>query len=168
MTIILHGHQIEGKAAIPFNRVRPRLAAWFQAQRDAGRIDMRYLLEWGPEYEDSKNGQASLASSIPFFVLLMVLMVVMLFNNLCQSLIIWLTVPLAMIGVTMRLLLFNQPFNFMAILGTLSLAGMLIKNAIVLIDEMTLNLSKRMAPTRRWSWWERAVSRHRSCQRLLG
>jgi multidrug efflux pump subunit AcrB len=66
----------------------------------------------------------------------------MLFNNLRQPLVIWLTVPLAMIGVTAGLLLFDQPFNFMAILGTLSLSGMLIKNSIVLIDEINLNLSK--------------------------
>jgi multidrug efflux pump subunit AcrB len=51
-------------------------------------------------------------------------------------LIIWLTVPLAVIGVTAGLLLSGQPFGFMALLGILSLSGMLIKNAIVLIDEI--------------------------------
>jgi multidrug efflux pump subunit AcrB len=53
-----------------------------------------------------------------------------------QPLIIWLTVPLSIIGVTIGLLLFKQPFGFMALLGLLSLSGMLIKNAIVLIDQI--------------------------------
>ena len=68
----------------------------------------------------------------------MFLIVVMLFNSLKQPTVIFLTVPLALIGVTWGLLLTNQPFGFMALLGFLSLSGMLIKNAIVLIDEIEL------------------------------
>jgi multidrug efflux pump subunit AcrB len=63
-----------------------------------------------------------------------------LFNAIRQPLVIWLTVPLALIGVTGGLLLFKQPFGFMALLGFLSLSGMLIKNAIVLVDEMDLQV----------------------------
>ena len=70
----------------------------------------------------------------------MVLIVVGLFNAIRQPLVIWLTVPLALIGVTGGLLLFKQPFGFMALLGFLSLSGMLIKNAIVLVDEMDLQV----------------------------
>ncbi len=66
----------------------------------------------------------------------MVIIVICLFNALRQPLVIWLTVPLALIGVTAGLLFFKQPFSFMALLGFLSLSGMQIKNAIVLIDEM--------------------------------
>jgi multidrug efflux pump subunit AcrB len=58
-----------------------------------------------------------------------------LFDRLKQPAIIYMTVPLALIGVTFGLLLTGQPFGFMALLGFLSLTGMLIKNAIVLIDE---------------------------------
>ena len=54
--------------------------------------------------------------------------------------IIWLTVPLAIIGVAFGLLVFDQPFGFMALLGALSLMGMLIKNAIVLIDEINIQI----------------------------
>ncbi len=68
----------------------------------------------------------------------MVLITIMLFNSLKQPLIIWLTVPLALIGVSAGLLLAGQPFGFMSLLGILSLSGMLIKNAIVLIDEINL------------------------------
>jgi multidrug efflux pump subunit AcrB len=68
----------------------------------------------------------------------MVLVVIGLFNSLRQPLIIWLCVPLALIGVTAGLLVTRQPFGFMALLGFLSLSGMLIKNAVVLIDEINL------------------------------
>ncbi len=95
-----------------------------------------YFIAWGGEQEDSAKAQASLAASIPIFFGLMVLIVVALFNTIRQPLIIWLTVPLALIGVTWGLLAADQPFGFMALLGFMSLSGMLIKNAIVLIDEI--------------------------------
>ena len=76
----------------------------------------------------------------------MVLIVIALFNSLRQPLVIWLTVPLAVIGVTVGLLLTRQPFGFMALLGFMSLSGMLIKNAIVLVDE--IELQKRERPRR--------------------
>ena len=73
---------------------------------------------------------------MPFFLLAMVLIVIALFNSLRLPLVIWLTVPLAVIGVTGGLLVTKQPFGFMALLGFMSLSGMLIKNAIVLVDEI--------------------------------
>lgn len=72
----------------------------------------------------------------------MILTVVMLFNAVRQPLIIFLTVPLALIGVSAGLLAFGQPFGFMALLGMLSLSGMLIKNAIVLIDQIDLEIGE--------------------------
>jgi multidrug efflux pump subunit AcrB len=95
-----------------------------------------YFIAWGGENEDSAKAQGALAGSIPIFFGLMILIVIMLFNALRQPLVIWLTVPLALIGVTVGLLIFDQPFGFMALLGLMSLSGMLIKNAIVLIDQI--------------------------------
>jgi len=100
-----------------------------------------YFMAWGGEDEDSARAQAALAGSIPVFVGIMVLTVVFLFNAVRQPLVIWLTVPLAVIGVTAGLLMFNQPFGFMALLGALSLSGMLIKNSIVLIDEIDTQIA---------------------------
>jgi multidrug efflux pump subunit AcrB len=79
--------------------------------------------------------------SIPIFFGMMVIIVIFLFNAIKQPLIIWLTVPLAIIGVTIGLLLFEQPFGFMALLGLLSLTGMLIKNAIVLVDQIDIEIA---------------------------
>jgi multidrug efflux pump subunit AcrB len=100
-----------------------------------------YSLGWGGEVEDSARAQGSLANYIKIFFGLMVLMVIVMFNSIKKTLIIWLTVPLAIIGVTWGLLLFGQPFGFMALLGMMSLAGMLIKNAIVLIDQIDLEIT---------------------------
>jgi len=99
-----------------------------------------YSLVWNGEYGDSTKAQAGIASTIPLCFLAMVVIVVLLFNAVRQPLIIWLTVPLALIGVTVGLLLFQAPFEYMAILGFLSLTGMLIKNAIVLVDQIDLEI----------------------------
>lgn len=129
-TITVFADPIAGQASELFARVRPQI--------EAIDLPVGYELEWGGEYEDSSNAQAGLAGGVPMFTLIMVLITIMLFNSLRQSLIIWLVVPLALIGITLGLLSTNQPFGFMAILGSLSLMGMLIKNAVVLIDEINL------------------------------
>jgi multidrug efflux pump subunit AcrB len=95
-----------------------------------------YYLSWAGEIEDSSESTKQLAGSVIIFFGMMILVVIFLFNAFRQPLIIWLTVPLAIIGVTIGLLVFNEPFGFMALLGFMSLAGMLIKNAIVLIDQI--------------------------------
>jgi multidrug efflux pump subunit AcrB len=99
-----------------------------------------YKLEWDGEYGDSVEANGNLASTLPIGFLAMVLVVVVLFNALRQPLIIWLVVPLALIGVVFGLVLSQTPLEFMAILGLLSLSGLLIKNAIVLVDQMDLEI----------------------------
>jgi multidrug efflux pump subunit AcrB len=95
-----------------------------------------YKLEWGGEYEDSVNAQAGLGASLPVGFLLMILTSIFLFGKLKQPTIIWLTVPLAIVGITAGLLATGGAFDFMSMLGALSLVGLLIKNAIVLIEEI--------------------------------
>jgi len=129
-TITVYADPTTGLASNLFARVRPQV--------EAITLPPGYELEWGGEYEDSGDAKAGLIASLPAFVLAMILITIMLFNSLKQPLIIWLTVPLALIGVTAGLLGTGQPFGFMALLGFLSLMGMLIKNAIVLIDEINL------------------------------
>ena len=105
-----------------------------------------YSMAWGGEIEDSARSQGGLAKSLPTFFGLMVLIIIWLFNSLKRTAIIWLCVPLALIGVTAGLLLFSQPFGFMSLLGLMSLAGMLIKNAIVLIDQIDLEMGSGKVP----------------------
>lgn len=94
-----------------------------------------YEFEWRGEFYSSQKAQKALGGKLPFTFAGMVLIVILLFDRMKQPIIIYLTVPLALIGVTVGLLVTRQPFGFMALLGFLSLSGMLIKNAIVLIDE---------------------------------
>ena len=103
-----------------------------------------YFIAWGGELEDSAESQMQLAQNIPIYFGMMILIVIFMFNAFRQPLIIWLTVPLAIIGVTVGLLLLKQPFGFMALLGLMSLSGMLIKNAIVLIDQIDTNIRSGM------------------------
>jgi multidrug efflux pump subunit AcrB len=105
-----------------------------------------YYFAWGGENEDSVKGATAIAGALPVFFGLMVLIVILLFNSIRKTLVIWLVVPLAIVGVTVGLLLFDQPFGFMALLGFMSLAGMLIKNAIVLVDEIDTQLAQGQAP----------------------
>ena len=122
-----------GEAAPLFAAVRPAI--------EAIELPPGYRLEWWGEYKSSNDARAALAGSLPMFFLAMVVLTVALFNSMKETAVIWLTVPLAIIGVTVGLGTTGQPFGFMATLGFLSLSGMLIKNAIVLIDE--INLQKR-------------------------
>lgn len=105
-----------------------------------------YYMSWGGEAEDSARANASLAGSLPLFLGIMVLIVLILFNSIKKTLVIWLTVPLALIGVTVGLLSFNQPFGFMALLGLMSLSGMAIKASIVLVDEIGIQIEQGKSP----------------------
>jgi multidrug efflux pump subunit AcrB len=128
-----------GELATPlFNRLKPQL--------EAMQLPPGYSYSWGGEYEDSADAQAGLARSLPFGFLLMILVSILLFGKLRQPLIIWLTVPLAIIGITAGLLGFNGAFDFMSLLGALSLIGLLIKNAIVLIDEIDQQIATGKSP----------------------
>ena len=120
-----------------FARVRPQI--------DAIELPEGYELEWGGEYGDSKKSNENLASTIPLGFLAMVLIVFILFGTVRQPVVIWLVVPLGIIGVVIGLLSTGMPMEFMAILGLLSLSGLLIKNAIVLVDQTDLEISEGKA-----------------------
>ncbi|MFO0875688.1 MAG: efflux RND transporter permease subunit [Phycisphaerales bacterium] len=101
-----------------------------------------YTIEWGGEFEDSRRAQLALAGNLPIVGVLMALTVIALFNAIRPPLIVLTVVPLALIGVSFGLLATGQPFGFMALLGFMSLSGMLIKNAIVLLDEIALKIGE--------------------------
>ena len=105
-----------------------------------------YTAEWGGEQEDSAEANASLFAKVPGIVAIMFLITVLLFNSIRKPLVIFCTIPLVLIGVVGGLLSFDQPFGFMALLGLLSLIGMQIKNAIVIIDEINARLAAGDAP----------------------
>ena len=128
----------QGVATPLFARLRPQI--------EAIALPPGYELEWGGEYKSAGDANRTLMASVPLFLSLMVLIVVALFNSIRQPLIVFLTVPLATIGVTAGLLVTGQPFGFVALLGFLSLSGMLIKNSVVLLDQIDLNLGSGQKP----------------------
>lgn len=116
----------------------PELYDSVAAKVEAIELPAGFTLEWGGDHESSANSNASLTPGIWPSVGIISIILVGLFNALRPSLVIVFTVPLALIGITSALLAFNVPFGFMALLGAMSLAGMMIKNAIVLIDQIEI------------------------------
>lgn len=109
-----------------------------QPQIEAIQMPPGYSLEWGGEYESSGDAQESLFTTMPMGYLFMFLITVFLFNSIKEPLIVWLTVPLALIGVTTGLLALNTPFGFMALLGFLSLSVWYSKTALFCSTKLKL------------------------------
>jgi multidrug efflux pump subunit AcrB len=137
-TLTVHADPRSGLPSQLFNRVRAAIEA----------IDLPegYSLEWGGEHEDSGEARAALARPLPYVLALMVFIVVCLFNSIRTTLLIWLVIPLAIVGVTAGLLLTGKPFGFMALLGVLSLGGELIKNQIVVLSKIVTECARGKQP----------------------
>ncbi|ARV74531.1 efflux RND transporter permease subunit [Vibrio campbellii] len=137
---VLADHDVlsDDTAASLFARVQPKVMALH--------IPEGYEITWGGEYESSKDAQEGLFGSLPMGYLLMFIITMLLFNSLKKPLVIWFTVPLSIIGVSFGLLTTNMPFSFTAFLGLLSLSGMILKNGIVLLDQINLELASGKDP----------------------
>lgn len=114
--------------------------ARFQPVLEAIDLPRGYSLEWGGEYEASAEANASLGGQLPLTFIAMLTISFLLFATIRQPLIIWAVVPMSVNGVVIGLLATNVAFSFTALLGLLSLSGMLIKNAIVLVDEIDMRI----------------------------
>ena len=123
-----------------------KLFARVRKDIEAIELPRGYELQWGGEYESSTDAQKAIFGSLPLGYLAMFAITVLLFNSVKKPLVIWATVPLAIVGVSAGLLLMNAAFSFMALLGLLSLSGMLIKNGIVLVDQINLELDSGKEP----------------------
>ena len=138
-------------AAVVQRRLQPRI--------EAIPLPPGYSLEWGGEYEASRRAQSALFTSLPLGYLLMFIITTLLFSSLRKAAVIWATVPLSVVGVSFGLLVTGQPFSFMALLGLLSLTGMLIKNGIVLLEQ--INLEERRGKPAQHALVDAAISRVR-------
>ncbi|MCO6455620.1 MAG: efflux RND transporter permease subunit [Pirellulaceae bacterium] len=132
-TITVHADPRTGLPSKLFSRVRSPI--------EAIELPPGYSLEWGGEHEDSRRARAALAEPLPYFLALMVFIVICLFNSLRVTALIWLIMPLSIVGVTFGLLATGFPFGFMALLGTLALAGELIKGQIVVLSRIETELA---------------------------
>lgn len=109
-------------------RVKPEI--------DALPLPHGYSIEWGGDAENSSEAQQGIFTTLPIGFLVMFIITILMFSSVKNAVAIWLTVPLALIGVTPGFLLTGIPFGFMALIGLLSLSGMLIRNGIVLVEEI--------------------------------
>ncbi len=125
-------------ADIPPDRTAAEVLDAIRATVEEIPLPTGYRMEWGGEFEASGQAQSGLARQLPLSFIVMVLISIFLFNALRQPVIIWLLVPMAVNGVVIGLLGTGLPFTFTALLGLLSLSGMLIKNGIVLVEEIDL------------------------------
>ncbi|WP_462160384.1 efflux RND transporter permease subunit [Pseudoalteromonas maricaloris] len=123
-----------------------KLFARVKADIEAIELPQGYEMQWGGEYESSSKAKKAIFGSLPIGYLAMFMITVLLFNSVKKPLVIWSTVPLAIIGVTAGLVLLQAPFSFMALLGLLSLSGMLIKNGIVLMDQINIEIDSGKSP----------------------
>lgn len=123
-------------ADIPAGRTAAEIHALIRKAVEEIPLPLGYQMAWGGEFEASGDAQSSLARQLPLSFIIMVLISILLFNALRQPLVIWLLVPIAVNGVVIGLLGAGLPFTFTALLGLLSLSGMLIKNGIVLVEEI--------------------------------
>jgi len=100
-----------------------------------------YLLEVGGTVEDSERGQKSVNAGMPLFVVVVLSLLMIQLRSFSRTVMVFLTAPLGLIGVTLFLLVFRQPFGFVAMLGTIALAGMIMRNSVILVDQIEQDIA---------------------------
>ena len=105
-----------------------------------------YSMKWLGEYKASTDSNKYLFRSLPIAVIFMFAVLVFLFRDFKKPLIIFLCLPLAYIGMVMGIFVSGKPFSFVAVVGALGLIGMMIKNGVVLIDEITAQIKTGVEP----------------------
>ncbi|WP_324833043.1 efflux RND transporter permease subunit [Pseudomonas saxonica] len=95
-----------------------------------------YLLEVGGTVEDSTRGQDSVKAGVPLFIVVVLTLLMVQLRSFSRMVMVFLTAPLGLIGVTLFLLLFDKPFGFVAMLGTIALSGMIMRNSVILVDQI--------------------------------
>lgn len=100
-----------------------------------------YLLEVGGTVEDSARGQNSVNAGVPLFIVVVLTLLMIQLRSFSRMFMVFITAPLGLIGVTLFLLIFNQPFGFVAMLGTIALSGMIMRNSVILVDQIEQDIA---------------------------
>jgi multidrug efflux pump len=100
-----------------------------------------FLLQTGGSVEDAARGQNSIVAGVPLFLLAVVTLLMLQLRSFSRAALVLLTAPLGLIGVTLFLLVFRVPFGFVAMLGTIALAGMIMRNSIILVDQIEQDIA---------------------------
>lgn len=105
-----------------------------------------YRLETGGAVEESAKGGASIAAGVPLFLFSVLTVLMVQLQSFSRVALVLLTAPLGMIGVTLFLLLFDKPFGFVAMLGTIALSGMIMRNSVILVDQIDQDIRNGSSP----------------------
>jgi multidrug efflux pump len=109
-------------------------------------LPVGYRIDVGGAIEDAARGQKSIAAVAPVMVVVMVTALMLQLQSFSRLALVLLTAPLGLIGVTAALLLFNVPFGFVAMLGTIALAGMIMRNSVILVDQIDTDIEEGSEP----------------------
>ena len=145
------------RSRVPSIIVRAHLRGNIQAPVVSGQIEEKLTkikanlplgisIETGGAVEESAKGAASVAKGAPLFLVVVLTLLIIQLKSFSRTLLVLLTAPLGLIGVTIGLLLFNQPFGFVAMLGTIALSGMIMRNSVILVDQIDQDKASGLAP----------------------
>jgi multidrug efflux pump len=145
-TITVQGDIVEGvQAPVVSRQIGPALDP-LRAKLPPG-----YRIEEGGAIEESARGQASVNAVMPVMLLAVVTLLMLHLQSIQKTILVLLTAPLGLIGVTLFLLLFSVPFGFVAMLGAIALSGMIMRNSIILVDQIDQDLAAGRSP------WEAVI-----------
>lgn len=105
-----------------------------------------YLLDVGGTVEDSARGQNSVKAGVPLFIVVVLTLLMLQLRSFSRTAMVFLTAPLGLIGVTLFLMVFRQPFGFVAMLGTIALSGMIMRNSVILVDQIEQDIAAGLTP----------------------
>ena len=145
-TITVQGDIIGNlQAPVVSGQIDPKLDA-IRAKLPPG-----YRLEMGGATEESAKGQESVNAVMPIMLLTVVTLLMIHLHSIQKTILVLLTAPLGLIGVTLFLLVFRVPFGFVAMLGVIALSGMIMRNSIILVDQIDQDLKAGHSP------WEAVI-----------
>ncbi|TLY46876.1 MAG: efflux RND transporter permease subunit, partial [Gammaproteobacteria bacterium] len=121
----------------------PTVTAQVQPQLEAIRAAMPpgYLLTVGGAVEESAKGQGSVNAGMPLFLIVVLTLLMVQLRSFARVALVFLTAPLGLIGVTLFLVVFRVPFGFVAMLGTIALMGMIMRNSVILVDQIEQDIA---------------------------
>jgi multidrug efflux pump len=109
-------------------------------------LPLGYRIEQGGASEDSARGQKSIAAGVPLLVIAVLTLLMLQLRSFARTFMVVLTAPLGLIGVVLALLAFGKPFGFVAMLGTIALAGIIMRNSVILVDQIEQDVRAGQAP----------------------
>ncbi len=136
------------RADIPDHVQAPDVSKAIDPQLEAirERLPPGYRIEMGGALEKSVESQASINAGMPLMLAVIAMLLMLQLNSFSRMFLTLLTAPFGLIGVTLFLLVFNQPFGFVAMLGVIALFGMIIRNSVILVDQIEQDIKQGIDP----------------------